>query len=162
MGQQVDVSSNHLLDFMAHGHIEAPDYNTSLKEVHAYPKGSVFLTVCVHEYEDESSEEKDRGEEAKKKNARQLYRIDIPLRLRKDQKSERLTMSHLVNLGMPHMDSNTFEKIADNYRLAGFHAEQPYILIPRCTSCASVTLTVSQVKTDFVYYAMLRYAMRSS
>jgi len=169
-----DSVENPFLEFFHQGHIDAPEYNISMKETHSFPRGSLFMSVCIHEMDDKKTENNDNNEmkknikknnekNAKNKNnndiddidiniksmnskpLKQLYRIDIPLRMKKDAKSEKISMNSLINLGMPPMDQKEFEKISDKYRLVSFGVEFPYIMIPKCTSCVSVTLTVSQV-----------------
>ena len=144
----IDTSGNQFLEFFLQNHIEAPEYNTSHKEVHSYPRGSLFLSICVHEFDEETNEEmRYRSEEMKRKAFRQVYRIDVPLKIKKDAKNEKISMTNLTNLGLPVMDTESFEKIVDNYRLVSYCMDNPYVLIPRCTSYVSVTLTVSQVRT---------------
>ena len=110
-----DSTGNQLLEFFQHNHVEAPEYNTSYKEIHAYPRGSMFLSICVHEFDEETTEEmRERTEDMKRKAFRQLYRIDVPLKIRKDLKSERISLQYLTNLGMPPIDPVVFEKIQEN------------------------------------------------
>lgn len=40
-----------MLEFLQHGHVEAPEYNISYNEKH-FSKGILFLSVCIHELED--------------------------------------------------------------------------------------------------------------
>ena len=135
-----------MLEYLQHGHVEAPEYNMSCKENHPFPKGSLFLSVCVYELDSNWVDETDGdGVGTHARNLRQLYRIDAPLKLRKELKAEKITASMLSNLGVQGMDPLAFERVTDNFRLATFHIENPYILIPKCSPSVSVTLTVSQV-----------------
>ena len=79
------------------------------------------------------------------RSLRQLYRVDAPLKPRKEVKAEKITAALLSNLGIERIDAHTLERVADTFRLASYHIENPYILIPKVSSSVSVTLTVSQV-----------------
>jgi hypothetical protein len=43
------------------------------------------------------------------------------------------------------IDPNSFQSISSNLRLAVFNVANPYILIPACSTCIQVKLTISQV-----------------
>ena len=74
------------------------------------------------------------------------YDIPIPLlQMRKELKAERLTVGHLAAVGITKFTPAQFEYIAENFRLATFFIEQPYVLIPYTSSCISIVMTVSQV-----------------
>ena len=60
--------------------------------------------MCVNELDDDWND-KDGGQRHldsdshKSKSRKQLYRIDIPLKVRKELKAERISMAYLINLG---------------------------------------------------------------
>ena len=70
--------------------------------------------------------------------------ITLP-QMRKELKAERLTVGHLAAVGITKFTPAQFEYIAENFRLATFFIEQPYVLIPYTSSCISIVMTVSQV-----------------
>ena len=140
--------ADQLLELLLHGHLESPEYNTSCYGKQPFTKGSLFLTICVHDIDSDRIERGEREiEGTRAHNLRQLYRVDAPLKLRKDLRAERISPSLLSYLGVPypHPDPQNLEKIIDNYRVASFYIDNPYILIPRCSPSVSVTLTLSQV-----------------
>lgn len=49
--------------------------------------GSIFLSVCINKFQDV----KEKNRDPYTKNIQQLYRIDAPLKIRKDLKSEKIT-----------------------------------------------------------------------
>ena len=129
-GRLPEAPEHPMVAFFLHSHVEAPEYNSSCKEIHPFAKGSVFLSVCVNEIEEDWSDKREEyfnlfGDEnsgkVKVKKQKQLYRIDIPLKCRKELKSERITMSNLMNLGA---DTRT----ADRYVLL-IHSSS-YLLSP--------------------------------
>lgn len=70
------------LDFLQHGHVEAPEHNLSFV-YNQLQKGQVFLTICVYETEETKnnshnvSSTTNSGEKVKT----QLFRIDIPMKV---------------------------------------------------------------------------------
>jgi hypothetical protein len=50
-GKPQECSSDRFLEFLQHGHMEAPEYNISYNDKH-FSKGNLFLSVCVHELEE--------------------------------------------------------------------------------------------------------------
>ena len=133
-GRLPEAPEHPMVAFFLHSHVEAPEYNSSCKEIHPFAKGSVFLSVCVNEIEEDWSDKREEyfnlfGDEnsgkVKVKKQKQLYRIDIPLKCRKELKSERITMSNLMNLGA---DTRT----ADRYVLL-IHSSS-YLLSPLASS----------------------------
>jgi hypothetical protein len=63
----------------------------------------------------------------------------------------------LTNLGLPAIDNNSFEYLSDNFRLASFQIENPYILIPQSSSMVSMSLTISQVYIFISIYIFYIY-----
>ena len=51
----------------------------------------------------------------------------------------------LASLGITRYTPQQFEYMADNFRLATFAVESPYVLLPCVTACVEVRMTVSQV-----------------
>lgn len=114
-GRPPEIPEHSLIEFFQHSHVEAPEYNSSCKDFHPFAKGSMFLSVCVNELEqgwgskqDQSINHFEDENGSKGKRQKQLYRIDIPLKCRKDIKSERVTMALLMNLGETINWSYTF------------------------------------------------------
>ena len=141
-----NCSADQLLDQLLHGHLESPEYNISCYDKHSFPKGSLFLTVCIHETDSGRIEKRERESESNQPHyLRQLYRVDAPLKIRKDLRAERITSNLLNQLGVSHPNPQILERIIDNYRLASFYIDNPYILMPRCPPNCSITLTLSQV-----------------
>ena len=135
-----------MLDLLHHGHLESPEYNISCYDKHPFSKGSLFLTICIHETDSGRVEKRERESESTQSHyLRQLYRVDAPLKIRKDLRAERITSNLLSQLGVSHPNPQILERIIDNYRLASFYIDDPYILIPRCPPNCSITLTLSQV-----------------
>lgn len=92
---------------LSHTHIIFIILNTYLHTC-IFTLGSVFLTVCINELDDDWNESKEEHSYSnndvsdmsmKNKNIKQLYRIDIPLKMKKELKSERITMGYLTNIG---------------------------------------------------------------
>ena len=75
----------------------------------------------------------------------QFHVVPIIIKMRKELKAERLTVGHLAAVGITKFTPSQFEYIAENFRLATFFIEQPYVLIPYTSSCISIVMTVSQV-----------------
>ena len=78
-----NVSNNAgFLDFLQHGHVEAPEHNLSFV-YNQLPKGQVFLTICVYETEDTKNHNHNvtSTTNSAEKVKTQLFRIDIPMKV---------------------------------------------------------------------------------
>lgn len=129
------MESMEMMNLLRAGHVEAPTYSMSFKmsESRNVPKGSLFLSLSVHET---------RGPDTYL-DPRQLFRVDTLLKL--EGRPSKITLPHLRHLGFKSMSEKQCEMLNSQYRLAKFGLQKPYFLFPACNANATVRLTISKV-----------------
>ena len=150
MGYIGDHEKHHpLLDFLQHGHIEDPAFAKPFKGGHNLPKGSLFLTVTVHEYEDQPIDKVSALGHVDLNNTDgiapiQMFRYDF--QLKETGRVIDIKPSIMNKLGYEDLPSGTIEKLAKQYQIVAFNTSKPYILIPFTRANVEVRLTLSEVK----------------
>eukprot|EP01038_Epipyxis_sp_PR26KG_P006714 gene6714-9207_t len=129
-----------MIDYVSIGHVEGPvTFAKTYKSLQIPHKGSLFLTVSVHEKID-----LDLFPDQFRKNNLQVIRFDLPLKL--VHSVSKLKISILKNqLGYSSLDTHEFEKLAKHYTMASYSTAKPYLLIPYTIAHSEVRLTLSEV-----------------
>ncbi|RYG69176.1 hypothetical protein EON64_03355 [archaeon] len=135
-----DVKDQDLLDFINEGYTEpGNNYAKSYRNIQVLPKGTLFVTVSVHEYLREGN-----GEGGAYRRPVQLCRYD--LLLKEEIKVQRLRPIHLQKLGYKHLSGPELERACRQYSMLSFSLAKPYLLIPYSRANAELKLTLSEVQ----------------
>jgi len=151
-----------IIDLLSQGHVENPPYCRPHRQFQPAIRGSLFLTVTVHEVPSYGSGKEGVGALPTQNQLRskpdrsydQLFRMDFPLKMMSPPTS--VKPQQLAKLGFdcnpdPSAANNTSDvnRIAKQFQLATFNiSKSPYILVPFVGSNIELRMTISEI-TDY-------------